>query len=492
MKKYILTLDQGTTSSRAILFDRNGDIVSKKQYEFTQFYPQSGWVEHDPFEILNTQLKAMNEAMSGINPSDVAAIGITNQRETTVIWDAKTGRPVYNAIVWQCRRTAEICDELKSRGLEDYIEDTTGLVCDAYFSATKIKWILDNVPDARRQAEKGNLRFGTIDTWLLWNLTDGKVHATDCTNASRTMLFDINKLCWDKKLLNELVIPESLLPEVKDSSGIFGYTDICGYQIPISGIAGDQQSALFGQTCFNEGDGKNTYGTGCFILVNTGDKKIKSENGLISTIAWSLNGKVTYALEGSVFNAGSAIQWLRDGLRIIASAPQSDIDAIKVNDSGGVYFIPAFTGLGAPYWDMYATGTVLGITRATKREHIIRAVLESIAYQSKDIFDAMAKDSGIMLKELNVDGGASVSPVIMQFQADLLNCPVSRPVNTESTALGAAFFAGLAAGFWNDISELKKIRRIDKTYLPAISSEERIGLYGKWQKAVQRSRNWSN
>lgn len=490
MKKYILTLDQGTTSSRAIIFDHDGNIVSKKQFEFKQFYPQPGYVEHDPYDILNSQFKAMNDVIADIDADEIAAIAITNQRETTIVWDADTGKPIYNAIVWQCRRTAKICDELKNQGLTDYIRDTTGLVIDAYFSATKIKWILDNVDGAREKADNGKLRFGTVDTWLLWNLTNGKVHATDVTNASRTMLFDIDNLCFDKKLLKELNIPESMMPSVLDTSGVFGYTNIKGMDIPIAAMAGDQQAALFGQTCFIEGEGKNTYGTGCFILTNTGEKRVKSKSGLLTTIAWSIDKKVTYALEGSVFNAGAAIQWLRDGLGIIDSAAQSDIEGMKVENSGGVYFVPAFTGLGAPYWDMYATGAVIGITRGTTKQHFIRAVLDSIAYQSRDIFDAMTNDSGIELKELNVDGGASVSPVIMQFQADILGVSVNRPKNIESTAIGAAFLAGLAVGFWANKEEIKSIRAIDKIYYPKMAEQEREKLYKKWQRAVERCRSW--
>lgn len=490
MKKYILTLDQGTTSSRAIIFDKEGNIISKKQYEFKQFYPEPGFVEHDPEEILSSQFKAMNDCIADLNTNEIAAIAITNQRETTVVWDADTGKPIYNAIVWQCRRTAKICDELKKKGLTDYISDTTGLVIDAYFSATKIKWILDHVTGAREKADKGKLRFGTIDTWLLWNLTKGKVHATDVTNASRTMLFDINNLCFDKTLLKELNIPESMMPKVLDTSGIFGYANIKGFDIPIAAMVGDQQAALFGQTCFNKGEGKNTYGTGCFILINTGEKRVKSKSGLLTTIAWSIDKKVTYALEGSVFNAGAAIQWLRDGLRIIKNAHQSDIEGMKTENSGGVYFVPAFSGLGAPYWDMYATGMVIGINRGTTKQHFIRAVLDSIAYQSRDIFDAMTNDSGIELKELNVDGGASVSPVIMQFQADILRVSVNRPKNIESTAIGGAFLAGLAVGFWKSNEEIKNIRVIDKIYYPKMDKQESEKLYKKWQRAVERCRSW--
>lgn len=491
MGEYILTLDQGTTSSRAILFDRNGGIQCQKQYEFPQYYPQNGWVEQNPMEILSSQMLAMEEAMEGVSPEAVAAIAITNQRETTVVWDAATGEPVYPAIVWQCRRTAGICDKYKAKGLAGYIQETTGLVLDAYFSATKIKWILDNVPRAREKAEAGALRFGTVDTWLLWNLTKGAVHATDYSNASRTMLFDINRLCWDEKLLAEFGIPAAMMPQVKDTSGVFGYTKIKGRSIPIASMAGDQQAALFGQNCFRPGQAKNTYGTGCFILMNTGEKRIRSRAGLLTTIAWGLGGQVTYALEGSVFNAGAAVQWLRDGLQIIDSAAQSQQEAQQVPDSGGVVFVPAFTGLGAPYWDMYARGTVLGLSRGTTRQHIIRAVLESIAYQSGDVMAAMEADSGISLTELYADGGASANDVLMQFQADILGIAVKRPQNIESTAMGAAFLAGLATGFWKDQSQVAAIRALDRTYQPQMPPQEREKRYSIWHKAVQRAMDWA-
>jgi len=489
-KKYILTLDQGTTSSRAIIFDKLGSVVKIAQHEFKQYYPQSGWVEHDPQDILDSQLNAMNEVIGQVDINDIEALAITNQRETTLIWNAETGKPICNAIVWQCRRTAAICEEIKAQGLTEYIQKTTGLVPDAYFSATKIMWILDNIEGARALADAGKLRFGTVDTWLLWNLTEGRVHATDYSNASRTMLFDIHKLCWDEKLLQVFNIPLCMLPEVKDTSGVFGYANILGYSIPIAAMAGDQQAALFGQACFLAGEAKNTYGTGCFVLINTGEKCVKSDKGLLSTIAWGIGGKITYALEGSVFNAGAAIQWLRDGLKIIQHASQCDMEASKVSDSGGVYFVPAFTGLGAPYWDMYARGTMLGISRGTTNAHIIRATLESIAYQAADIVHTMLSDSCIALKELKADGGAAASDIILQFQADILGVTVNRPVNKESTALGAAYLAGLAMGFWMDTDELKKIRVVDKIFLPAINQETRNKLYNKWLRAVERSRDW--
>lgn len=492
MKKYILTLDQGTTSSRAIVFDRQGRIVSKRQYEFEQYYPEPGWVEHDPMEIWGSQKRAMIEAASEVDANEIAAIAITNQRETTILWDRNTGVPVYRAIVWQCRRTAALCEELKKKGLEDYIRKTTGLPIDAYFSASKIKWILDKFPDVNKKAKAGDICFGTVDSWLLWQLTGGEVHLTDYTNASRTMLFDINRFCWDGFLLEELGIPRSILPEVRDTSGFFGNTDILGPSIPVMSMVGDQQAALFGQTCFDEGEIKNTYGTGCFILCNTGPRKIESKAGLLSTIAWKIGDKTTYALEGSVFNAGSAIQWLRDEMGMIDRAEECDIEAAKVPDSGGVYFVPAFTGLGAPYWDMYARGVMVGITRGTSRQHFIRAVLDSISYQSRDIIDAMVLDCGVGIKSIFADGGACASNVIMQFQSDILGIEVSRPENIESTASGAAFLAGMAIGLWHDLDELRAIKKIDRVFSSQITETERINLYKKWNKAVKCAIGWES
>ncbi len=493
MGTYLLSLDQGTTSSRAILFDSEQNIVAMAQKEFTQFYPRSGWVEHNPMEIYSSQYGVMMEAITqaGIDVKDIRAIGITNQRETTVVWDKTTGRPIYNAIVWQCRRTADICDELAKRGLTDYIRKTTGLVLDAYFSATKIKWILDNVEGAREKAERGELLFGTVDTWLLWKLTDGKVHATDYTNASRTMLYDIHRLCWDERLLRELNIPASMLPKVCDSSCIYGYCNIQGYNIPIAGIAGDQQSALFGQGCFDAGDAKNTYGTGCFLLMNTGETAYESRHGLVTTIAVGLNGKVQYALEGSVFVGGAVIQWLRDQMRFIGEARDAEYYAQKVDSTDGVYLVPAFTGLGAPYWDMYARGTIVGITRGTKPEHLIRAAQESIAYQSMDLVTAMEKDTGAALTELKVDGGASRDNFLMQFQADILGKKVRRPVIRETTALGAAYLAGLAVGVWKDQAEIRSLWHCDSTYSPNMTDDKRQELIRGWEKAVGRSLGWA-
>ncbi len=493
MGTYLLSLDQGTTSSRAILFDSEQNIVSMAQKEFTQFYPRSGWVEHNPMEIYSSQYGVMMEAITqaGIDVKDIRAIGITNQRETTVVWDKTTGRPIYNAIVWQCRRTADICDDLAKRGLTDYIRKTTGLVLDAYFSATKIKWILDNVEGAREKAERGDLLFGTVDTWLLWKLTDGKVHATDYTNASRTMLYDIHRLCWDERLLRELDIPACMLPKVCDSSCIFGYCNIQGYNIPIAGIAGDQQSALFGQGCFDAGDAKNTYGTGCFLLMNTGETAYESRHGLVTTIAVGLNGKVQYALEGSVFVGGAVIQWLRDQMRFIGEARDAEYYAQKVDSTDGVYLVPAFTGLGAPYWDMYARGTIVGITRGTRPEHLIRAAQESIAYQSMDLVTAMEKDTGAALTELKVDGGASRDNFLMQFQADILGKQVRRPVIRETTALGAAYLAGLAVGVWKDTDEIRSLWHCDSAYSPNMANEKRQELIRGWEKAVGRSLGWA-
>lgn len=493
MARYIMALDQGTTSSRAILFDQEQNIVEMAQKEFTQLYPKEGWVEHDPMEIYSSQYAVMMEviAKSGVNVRDIAAIGITNQRETTILWDKTTGRPIYNAIVWQCRRTAEICDQLKLRGLTDYIRDATGLVLDAYFSGTKIKWILDRVPGAREKAERGEILFGTVDSWLIWKLTGGEIHVTDYTNASRTMIYNIHRLDWDDRLLEALDIPRAMLPEVHNSSEVYGHVTIQDVPIPIAGIAGDQQAALFGQTCFEKGDAKNTYGTGCFLLMNTGDTPCQSENGLLTTIAIGLDGKVQYALEGSVFVGGAVIQWVRDELRFITESCDAEYYAQKVEDTGGVYIVPAFTGLGAPYWDMYARGCIMGITRGTRREHLIRAAQESIAYQSLELVEAMEKDTGTKLRELNVDGGASRDRFLMQFQSDILNKPVRRPMIRETTALGAAYLAGLAVGLWNNTAEIKKLWRCDVSYQPDMQDEKRQKLLRGWRKAVSRSRDWA-
>ena len=494
MATYLLSLDQGTTSSRAILFDNEQNIVAMAQKEFTQLYPRAGWVEHNPMEIYSSQYSVMMEAVteSGIDVREIAAIGITNQRETTIVWDKKTGRPVYNAIVWQCRRTAEICDELRARGLEKYIKESTGLVLDAYFSATKIKWILDNVEGARERAERGELLFGTVDTWLLWKLTNGAVHATDYTNASRTMLYNIHTLQWDERLLRELDIPRSMLPEVCNSSHLYGVCNLQGTDVPIAGIAGDQQAALFGQGCFNKGDAKNTYGTGCFLLMNTGEQACESKHGLVTTIAVGLGGKVQYALEGSVFVGGAVIQWLRDQMRFIGEARDAEYYAQKVDSTGGVYLVPAFTGLGAPYWDMYARGTIVGITRGTRPEHIIRAAQESIAYQSADLGLAMEMDTGTPMTELRVDGGASRDGFLMQFQADVLGKPVLRPAIRETTALGAAYLAGLATGIWKSQEEIRHLWHCDSTFSPRMSEEQRLKLLKGWNKAVGRSLRWED
>ena len=494
MKRYIAALDQGTTSSRCVIFDRQGHIVGMAQREFTQLYPQPGWVEQDPMEIWSSQYSVLTEAVAqtGIEPEEIAAIGITNQRETTILWDKATGRPIYNAIVWQCRRTAPQCEALKAdTGLVEHIKEHTGLLIDAYFSATKIQWILDHVDNARQLAREGRLLFGTVDTWLLWKLTGGKVHLTDCTNASRTMLFDIRRQCWDEHICQALNIPMNILPEVADSSQVYGTVQFQGAEISVSGIAGDQQAALFGQTCFLPGQAKNTYGTGCFLLMNTGDRLYRSRNGLLSTIAVRLNGKVSYALEGSVFVGGAVIQWVRDELRLLSEARDAEYYASKVPDTGGVYLVPAFTGLGAPYWDMYARGALVGITRGTSREHIIRAAQESIAYQSYDLAAAMEKDTGIPLAQLNVDGGASRDGFLMQFQADILNKPVCRPVIRETTAIGAAFLAGLAVGFWKDLDELRAVRALDRQFVPAMEEDRRRALLAGWHKAVGRSLDWA-
>ena len=494
-KKYVLALDQGTTSSRAILFDQSGKGVGVAQKEFTQIYPKAGWVEHDAMEIWGTQSGVAREVLekTGIRPDEIAAIGITNQRETTVVWEKATGKPVYNAIVWQCRRTASICDELKARGLESYIRENTGLVVDAYFSGTKVKWILDNVPGARERAKKGELLFGNIDTWLIWNLTRGKAHVTDYSNASRTMLFNIRTLRWDEEILAELDIPACMLPEVKPSSCVYGHTaaqTFGGAEIPIAGDAGDQQAALFGQACFSDGMAKNTYGTGCFMLMNTGEKRVPSHNGLLTTIAWGVDNKVEYALEGSIFVAGAAVQWLRDELKLIDNAAQSEELASAVHDTHGVYVVPAFVGLGAPYWDMYARGTIVGLTRGANRNHIVRATLESIAYQTRDVLQAMEDDSGIKLKALKVDGGAVANNFLMQFQSDILGVPVDRPMVTETTAMGAAFLAGLAVGFWKDKAEIAAKWNVDRTFKPAMAAADRDQKYKGWTKAVERSRAW--
>ena len=495
-KKYIIALDQGTTSSRAILFDKCGNIVSSAQKEFTQIYPKAGWVEHNPMEIWGSQSGVLREVLetTSVRPDEIAAIGITNQRETTVVWDKNTGKPVYNAIVWQCRRTASICDDLKKKGLEESIKSKTGLMIDAYFSATKVKWILDNIEGAREKAENGDLLFGTIDTWLIWNLTRGKVHVTDYSNAARTMLYNIKELKWDEDILKELEIPLCMLPEVKPSSEIYGYTDgemLAGAKIPIAGCAGDQQAALFGQTCFEEGSVKNTYGTGCFLLMNTGSKPVESKNGLLTTIAWGVDGKVEYALEGSIFVGGASIQWLRDELRLIYDSGQSEYYANQVEDTNGVYVVPAFTGLGAPYWDMYARGAIFGLTRGAKRGHIVRATLESIAYQTKDVLNAMQEDSNMKLKMLRVDGGASANDFLMKFQADILNVNIDRPKVIETTALGAAYLAGLAVGFYKNKEEIRERYTIEKEFIASMNDRKRNLLYKGWKRAVERSLLWA-
>jgi len=493
MGKYILALDQGTTSSRAILFDRKQNIVAVEQKEFTQKYPREGWVEHDPMEIINTQFIVMTDVISRarINVKEIAAVGITNQRETTILWDKNTGQPVYNAIVWQCRRTSGIVDSLIKDGLGDYIKKTTGLIPDAYFSGTKIKWILDNVKGAREKARNGDILFGTVDTWLIWMLSNGKSHVTDYTNASRTMIFDIHKLDWDDTLLNALDIPRAMLPKVLPSGADFGTAGINGAELPIAGNAGDQQAALFGQCCFDKGNAKCTYGTGCFLLMNTGNEAAVSSNGLLTTIAAGFSDKVQYALEGSVFTGGAVIQWLRDEMRIISDSADSEYFASKVNDTGGVYLIPAFTGLGAPYWDMYARGCIIGITRGTKREHIIRAAQESIAYQVMDLLKAMENDLGVKLKELKVDGGASRDKFLMQFQSDICQSSIVRPTVRETTALGAACLAGITEGFWKDIDEVKSRWQQDMTFVPKMDNEKREKLITQWHKALERSRNWA-
>ncbi len=495
MAKYVMALDAGTTSNRCILFNEKGEMCSVAQKEFTQYFPKPGWVEHDANEIWSTQLGVAVEAMQKIGASadDIAAIGITNQRETTIVWDKNTGEPVYHAIVWQCRRTSEYCDSLKEKGLEDTFRDKTGLVIDAYFSGTKLKWILDNVEGVRERAERGELLFGTVETWLIWKLTKGEAHVTDYSNAARTMLFNINDLKWDEDILKELNIPASMLPEAKPSSCVYGTADpsFFGGPIPVSGAAGDQQAALFGQTCFTAGEAKNTYGTGCFLLMNTGEKPIFSKNGLVTTIAWGLDGKVNYALEGSIFVAGAAIQWLRDEMRIIDSAPDSEYMAKKVKDTNGCYVVPAFTGLGAPHWDQYARGTIVGITRGVNKYHIIRATLESLAYQVNDVLEAMRADSGIELSALKVDGGASANDFLMQTQADIINAPVNRPCCVETTAMGAAYLAGLAVGYWASKEDVIKNWAIDQTFKPQITEEERKEKVEGWNKAVKYSYGWA-
>lgn len=494
MKKYVIALDQGTTSSRCILFDKDQNIVELAQKEFTQQYPHPGWVEHDPMEIYSSQYGVLMEvlAKSGVDVQEIAGIGITNQRETAIVWDKETGRPVHNAIVWQCRRTAALCEELKrDTAFTDYVQQRTGLLIDAYFSATKIKWILDNVPGARQQAEAGRLLFGTVDTWLIWKLTGGAAHVTDYTNASRTMLFDIEHLCWDKTICDRLDIPMNMLPEVRSCSEIYGTVNIQGVEVPIAGIAGDQQAALFGQTCFEAGEAKNTYGTGCFLLMNTGDKLFRSRNGLITTIASGVDGRIRYALEGSVFVGGAVVQWLRDELHLITEASDTEYFAKKVPDSAGVYLVPAFTGLGAPYWDMYARGVMVGLTRGAGRNHIIRAALESIAYQTADVLQAMERDAGLPLRELRVDGGASANNFLMQFQADIIGRTLRRPMIRETTALGAAYLAGLATGVWRDLDDIRSQWTLDRLYEPEMSETDRTRLRAGWHKAVERARGWA-
>ena len=496
MKQYVVALDQGTTSSRCIIFDKGQHVIGMAQKEYTQFYPQPGWVEHDPTEIYSSQYGVLMEALAqtGIAPEEIAAIGITNQRETTILWDKATGRPVYNAIVWQCRRTAGLCEQIKKDAdLTAYIKKKTGLLVDAYFSATKIKWILDQVPDAREKARQGEILFGTVDSWLIWKLTGGKVHVTDYTNASRTMLFNIHTLKWDEDILKELNIPLCMLPEVRPSSCVYGETasTYFGGPIPIAGAAGDQQAALFGQTCYAPGEAKNTYGTGCFLLMNTGEKPVSSTHGLVTTIAWGIGDKITYALEGSIFVGGAAIQWLRDEMKLIESSAYSEYMAQKVNDTNGCYVVPAFTGLGAPYWDQYARGTILGLTRGVNKYHVIRATLESITYQVDDVLKAMEADSGMKLSALRVDGGASANNFLMQCQADISQAPVERPCCIETTAMGAAYLAGLAVGYWPDQETVKQNGAIDRTFEPELSKEERDEKMNGWHKAVRYAEGWA-
>ncbi len=492
---YIMALDAGTTSNRCILFNEKGEIVSVAQKEFTQIFPQPGWVEQDANEIWSTQLGVAVEAMSkiGVSANEIHAIGIANQRETTIVWDKTTGEPVYHAVVWQCRRTSEFCDELKKRGFTKLFQDKTGLVIDAYFSATKLKWILDQVPGARERAKRGELLFGTVDTWLMWKLTKGRVHATDYSNASRTMMYNINELCWDKEILDILDIPECMLPEVMPSSGLYEKTDssFLGGEIPIAGVAGDQQAALFGQTCFLPGEAKNTYGTGCFLLMNTGTKPVFSDNGLVTTLAWGIDGKVNYALEGSIFIGGASVQWLRDELRLIDSAEDSEYMARKVKDTNGCYVVPAFTGLGAPYWNQYARGTIVGLTRGVNKYHIIRATLESIAYQVSDVLQAMEADSGITLSALKVDGGASANDFLMQTQADIIQTPVNRPICLETTALGAAYLAGLAVGYWKDFEDIRCNAGVSRSFVPEITQQECREKLDGWKRAVGCAISWT-
>ena len=491
MGKYIMALDAGTTSNRCILFNEKGEMCSVAQKEFTQYFPKPGWVEHDAGEIWSTQLQVARDAMNkiGVSAEEIAAIGITNQRETTIVWDKNTGKPIYHAIVWQCRRTSRYCDELKEKGLTETFRKKTGLVIDAYFSGTKVKWILDNVEGARERAERGELLFGTVETWLIWKLTRGAVHVTDYSNASRTMMFNINTLEWDEEILAELGIPKSMLPQAKPSSEIYGETDpsFFGGRIPIAGAAGDQQAALFGQTCFEKGEAKNTYGTGCFLLMNTGETPVFSENGLVTTIAWGIDGKVNYALEGSIFVAGAAIQWLRDELRLIDSASDTEYMAQKVPDANGCYVVPAFTGLGAPYWDQYARGAIVGLTRGVNKYHIVRATLESLAYQVNDVLQAMKSDADLQLATLKVDGGASANNFLMQTQANISDAPVNRPKCVETTAMGAAYLAGLAVGYWKDKEEVVKNWAIDRTFTPNIESEKRDKMLRGWKREVERS-----
>ncbi len=499
-KKYIIALDQGTTSSRTIVFNKKGEIVSKAQYEFPQIYPKAGWVEHDPEAILKSQFRSLADALieGKIEAKDIAAIGVTNQRETTILWDKNTGKPVYNAIVWQCRRTAPMCEQLKAEGIGEYIQEHTGLIIDAYFSGTKIKWILDNCEKARKLAAEGNLLFGTIDTWLIWNLTGRKVHITDYSNASRTMLFDVDRLCWDEYLCDKLGIPMAILPEVRPSSEVYGEVapGIPGLEalagVPVASAVGDQPAALFGQACFRPGQAKNTYGTGCFLLMNTGGQRVKSKNNLLTGIAWGIDGRVEYSIEGSAFNAGAVIQWLRDEMELISSAPECDRLAESVPDANGIYLVPAFTGLGAPYWDMYARGCIVGITRGTNKRHIARAVLESITFQMTDLLEAMKADSDIRLEELRVDGGASVSNIMMQIQANMIGTTVNRPKVVETTALGAAYLAGLAVGVWKSRAEIEGIREVSREFVPQLSKVERDKIYAGWKKAVERSMNWAD
>ncbi len=496
MKQYLLSIDAGTTSARCIIFDRQGSLCAMAQRALHMAYPHDGWVEQDAQEIWEAQLAVCQEAIDklGIQPQQIAAIGITNQRETTIVWDKRTGKPIAPAIVWQCRRTASMAEDLRARGLEPYIRKTTGLLVDAYFSATKISWILEHVTDARQRAKRGELLVGTVDSWLIWNLTGGKRHVTDVTNAARTMLFDIHGRAWDAAICRELDIPMQLLPEIVPSSGVLGETEpqLFGTSIPIAGVAGDQQSALFGQTCFEPGNAKNTYGTGCFLLMNTGDKPVESHNGLLTTIAWEIDGKTTYALEGSVFVAGAAIQWLRDEMGLVKQSADTEVLAQSVRDTGGVYFVPAFTGLGAPYWDPYARGMLIGLTRGTSRAQVVRAVLESLAYQTADVLRAMQQDAGIALQTLRADGGASANSFLMQFQSDICHVPVTRPACVETTAMGAAFLAGLAVGFWTDLSDIRRTVTAECTFQPEMDSAQRMKKLAGWEKAVSRCRDWAN